>query len=280
MSDTLNPVVETTPVPQAPLPPVPADAPVPHDPLARERYEQMYGRPAPSPSPTQSPEPTTPAPVAATQGSEEVIQILNSLKAELEELRSTRVSPPSPTQPSTPPAAEPRWVDLVREGKIDEADAFLRKQIIAEATPLILEQVRSEATRNSGLEKQITAWNETLRSGSPEVVDFEDVIATRVEKELIDMMNRGLVKDDASYIDAYKKVTSKHVDNAKQQIQRIRAGGKIEAQTAHSQVLVGGSPNPSDSARLNPTTPVKDQPKTYVDIIRERQVANLKRQGL
>lgn len=270
-----------TPNQQANIPPV--NAPVPGDPLARERYEQLYGQPAPTLSPTASPtQPSEVVAPAANQTSEEVIQLITSLKAELEDLRNNRVSPPQPTQPSNPNDAI-KWTKLIQEGKIDEADEFLRKSTVEAAVPLAVQeaikQIEARMTTQATVEKEINAFNATLRAASPEVSEMEDVIASRVETELLDMQARGLVKDVPSYIDAYKKVTSKHVENAKAIIQRIRAGGKLEAQVSHQQVLVGSTPQPS-SIRIEGAPPQKVQPQSYADIIRERQLRQNKIQGI
>ena len=119
MPDTL----EQTPTPSVPVTEGPRDA----DRAAL--YEKHYGGTPPAPTEaTPEVESTanvdqTQIPVAppVAQIPPEVLQLLQSMRDELAEVKS-KVNTPAAPPPSDVTPTEPSWVSLLREGKIEEAE--------------------------------------------------------------------------------------------------------------------------------------------------------------
>lgn len=293
MSTENTPVA--TPVPGAPIPaqplpvaPVPVQVaqPVvppdpasltPVDPLARQRYEELYGRTAPTATapatPQAAPQPT---PTSSGSASEEVIQLINNLQEQIRTLEAaTRATPQQ-----NPPVASPEktWVELISEGKIDEGTALLRRQIASEVQPEVLRQVQQQSADTAYVEAAMNKINAEVATAFPEAKEFESYIESAVEKELLDKRAKGEIQNRDQFVEAYRAAVSKHASNAKETVLRIRGVVKTEAQTVRADVMSGAHPVPT--GRLDAPPPVIERPKTTADLIRERSERNARIQGL
>jgi hypothetical protein len=277
MSDLITQPVASPDVAQIPTPPQPP--PVPSDPIAVQRYQELYGTPPVStppitPANTQPSEPPASAP--GNFGSEEVIQLLNTMKAEIEQLRAAQ--PPATPTPVATPTQRQHWMDLVRAGKLEEADELLQTQTAERASQLAITQVEQRMATQNFINKKVEEINSGLRNANPDLVDMEDVIASRVEAELLDLQRNNKLQTPEQYVEAYHKAVSKQVDNAKQFIQRIRGAGALQAQTVRTEVLSSTTGQPS--ARIDAPPSTTSKPKTTFEILEERKNHQLKLRGL
>lgn len=296
----------TTPSPLAPTPtpvPAPESGPPLSQPAAEPQtptnysarqdiYQKYYGEPQ---QPAQQPVATEPtaqvvpdaqdpaAPAAdAPDPQQDRISQLEGQFAQVVQILERMVQPqqqPVPGAPAAPAGPSPTWVELVRQGKIEDAEQALfnkfESRLKTEVTSETLEAVRVEG--------EVKDFLTDLRGKNPDLVQFEEFIGSKAEGRLKAELASGRIRDTAAYVDAYKRSVNAAVADARNLVQQIRAAGKNDALTVRTEVLSSSpvAPNAVDQNRgVLPTAAKPAAPQSPQDYIARRQADAARRAGL
>jgi hypothetical protein len=283
--------VSTAPASAAPVPatPAPASPAAPAVPLsAREAiYAQYYNNGEPAPpaesTPTQPDGAALTAPAApppAPGPDADLANLVTSLKTELAQLREQMAKPPA--QPEAPPAPEPElpsWLALLKEGKVDEAEAALAERVARTLVPQAIEQSVAQSRERARAEAEMESFVGTLRTENPDLIPMEKMIAYEAQEALTAAQAAGKIKSTGDLVAAYKTAVSESVDRARKLVQTIRGAGKQEALTTRKEVVAASTLPPQ--AVSNPQTPqAEPAAETAEDYFARRRAAQAARQGL
>lgn len=241
----------------------PATVPVLGEPIAptaqsrAEMYDKYYASPASTPPVTvadnaPAAEPVvpaaTPAPVAPLGAA--AIADYNTRIAKLEQdLAAANARTAAPSAPSTPSAPDPAFFDLIREGKLDEAEALMARRVSAKLTTELesrLSRERESAVAQSALERKVDEFLTSLKSQNQHLEPLEQLIAMRAQRRITDAQTAGRVKSASDYFQIYKESVLAEVEEANKLVQHYRGAGKTEALTTRTEVL--------NSTPLRPST--------------------------
>lgn len=273
-----------TPVPvETPAPPPAPPAPPQSE---RERiYQQYYQAPpeAPAEAPPASPETPPPAPPPAPP-----VPDVAALEAKIRDLETRLNRPPeAPKPPEAPPppidekALKVRWVQLLAEGKFEEATDLLEEQMSRRMQQRIQPNAVHEAVESVRMEAEISKFVDRVKSDNPDVVEFEPYIASVVQAKLQQAVANKQINDAASYVEEFKKAVNAEVENARKLFQKLRASGKEESQVVRQEILAATPVIPSQSQRGEPNAqPKPAAPQTVSDYLAERRSRELRMKGL
>lgn len=214
---------------------------------------------------------------------------LAALKAALAEALAARSAPaPEPAAPvEATPSEDPddQWFDLIRQGKVREANALLRASVLEQAKREMLgpavEQVQAELEQRAAVQHEIDTFNTSIRSNAKDVIDagFEEQIAARVEFEISNKLANKSITNGPQLVEAYKTAVTKQVEEARKLIQRIRGDGANQARTAAAAAAASSATAVPGDVRPPAATGAKAPPMSPADVIRLRTEAQLASRG-
>jgi hypothetical protein len=189
--------------------------------------------------------------------------------------------PQQPEPVAAPGATEPppSWVELVRQGKIEDAE----KALFSKFESKLKTETTSEALEMFRVETEVNGFLSDLRAKNPDLVSFEDLIGVKAQAHLEAEFAGGKIHNTAAYLDAYKRAVNSAVADARNLVQQIRAAGKNEALTVKQEVLSSSpiAPNGVDQNRgALPNKGGQPPPQTAQDYIAQRQASAARRAGL
>lgn len=220
-------------------------------------YERFYANqappaqaPAPAPEATPSPapveptvpaEPTPTAPTApSTQDPEQLRNIVNEV------LRSLMPAPkaPEPTAPVAPavPVDPSAWVAQLTSGDFKGATETLEAQILArvqaQLAPQLQQQTMTEAVENFKAETALNEFVSSIRAANADIIKLEPLIAPKIQLQMQEWIQsqNGKVAPLA-YVEQYKTVATKEINEARSLIQQFRAAGAGSQQQVKQEVL-------------------------------------------
>lgn len=275
--------VETPPVPQAP----PTLTQQTTD--RSQIYEKYYGGNPPGPESTPPTEPTaqvvppvdvTPPPSVATLPPE-FAEAFSAMQQELVALR-TAVRPVAPTEPLAPLATDPSWVSLLREGKIEEAEAALVAAVAKKVGPDTVQQSVTQAREIARAEADIESFVKDIRTTNPDLVPLEKLITIEANETLERLRAEGKIKTTDDTVREYKKAVSASVENARKLYQTLRGSGKQEAMVRSREVLSTSplAPSAVDTQRTPQGPPQELQPESPEAYFEKRRAVDSWRKGL
>ena len=203
-----------------------------------------------------------------------------SLAAQVQQLIAKQAAPPQPTAPPTP--AED-WFSLLQSGKRTEAEQVLKDYIAQGASQKIIQETLVQAMELNRMEREIEDYNNSVRATNPDMLDVEDLISLKAEKEFNALL--PTVKNNKDYVNAYKTAVGKAVDSMRTVLRRQRAAAKNEAMTTRRDVLASTTIAPNDITNRQETGPSpneqsESQLQSPTDYLAARQAAYRKVTGV
>lgn len=180
--------------------------------------------------------------------------------------------------PDASPAEVRDWLDLLREGKKDEAEQALFKKFLGQAT----QESTTQALELFRVETEINDFVKDLRRENPDLVPFEKFIGYNAQVALEGAISSGKIRNSQDYVQHYKNAVNTAVKEARTMFQQIRAAEKANAQVTKREVL-SVSPVPATTQELNRGVPQKPEPpkvETAADYIKMRREQQERRAGL
>lgn len=250
---TPEPTVPVTPAaePQAPTA-QPTGTPQQQDRAAI--YERFYASqptapattsapaaPEPTPEPTPTPETTTPpSPTPTSPDPEQLRNIVNEV------LKSLM---PAPKAPEPAPAPTPAvivdptaWVTQLTSGDFRGATEALEAQVLAKVqaqlAPQLQQQTMTEAVENFKAETALNEFVNSIRTANADIIKLEPLIAPKIQLQMQEWIQsqNGKVAPLA-YVEQYKTVATKEINEARSLIQQFRAAGAGSQQQVKQEVL-------------------------------------------
>lgn len=181
----------------------------------------------------------------------EMTSTLEALRSELAEMKS-RLNPP--LQPVTRSEQPRGWVEKIREGKFDEAEASLAEATMTAMQPRIAAQI--EAARQSAYNDALSAsqvnvevdrYMTQVRAANPDILPFERYLQGPVLERMTLAQQTGRVKTPTDFLREYKSAVEAEVGNLRNLGQQFRAAGKDEALTRTADVNRSLSLNPQQT---------------------------------
>jgi|WetSurMetagenome_2_1015567.scaffolds.fasta_scaffold138310_1 hypothetical protein len=295
MPETNTPGAASENSPQSPVSTTAVETPASPQSAREAIYARHYGSDAAQTSPestaTESPaqgeqpvETAAAEPVALPPDPSERIGAVESQLAQIIDVLSKLTQPPPPvaavsTTPNTP---SPTWIDLLREGKVDEAEQLLATKLAKNFVPQAKSEATAEALELFRVETELTSYVTDLRGKNPDLLDFEDFIATTAKAQLDAMQIAGQIKSGDDYIKAYKNTVGSAVDKARKMVQKLRAAGTEEASIRNREVLKSSTITPNSVDTNRGTIQSKPEPivETTEDYIAKRRASMSRGSGL
>lgn len=248
-----------------------------------EVYKQIYGEPK-AVEPAAVAEPVKAVEPAAAKAAEPASDpTVAELKAQIAQLtESVRALAPKAAEPEKNPAQAAAdaqdWLELIKSGKREEADAALARMIADKTSQSII----SQAVEQYRAETDITAFVSDLRTKNPDLADLEDLIVVKAKSKLEAAYAQGKIKSITDHVTQYKAAVNTATEEARVVAQRLRASGKEEATIRQKEVVAASSPAPSaiDASRGVDTSAKQAQPESAEDYLAKRAAATRARQGL
>lgn len=233
-----------------------------------EKYQQLYAAPAVSDTPAEQPPPAgveEPSTSDEDQAVEQLTAYLKSLEDEIKSLKNaTLAAPATPAAPAAELPVGQRWVELLREGKFEDAYRLIREDAANEAmarfaeerAKLINEAEQRTITRQK-VESEVNTFIADLRRENPDVLPLEEHIVARAQARLQQLVDTGKITDASAWLNSYKQIVNDEVKSAKALVQQIRGAGKIDALTTKKEVLssIPVAPTPAVKEQQTPAAP-------------------------
>jgi hypothetical protein len=251
-------------------------------------YEQYYGTageapPAETTAPptevvAQTPQVEAPVVPPAATLPPEVLQLMQAMQAELADVKSRL---PQPVAQPAGPTPEANWVQLLREGKTDEAISEMAALVATKNYDALIQQTMAQTREVMRAEADIERFTTDLRSQNPELVPMESLIASEAQNRMAVARQQGLIKTTDDAIRIYKASVTEAVTSARKLYLTIRGDGKQEAQVRQREVLSSRpvSPQQVDTNRPQvtgePQEPPTESPTEYIE--RRRAIDNWKK---
>lgn len=202
--------------------------------------------------------------------------------------QATQSEPTPPNEPAAnaaaaaPAAPSADWLELLRQGKVEEAENALASKLankfVPQAKSEALEMFREQQTVETELTKFIT----DLRGKNPDLVPLEELIASKAKIRLEAAQATGKLRTTDDYIKAYKDAVNFAADDARKIAQTIRAAGKEDANLRNREVL-GASPVAPNAVNVNRATTAQQQAvreDTVEDYLARRRASAARTSGL
>ena len=257
-----------------------------------EKYNTLYGQ-TPTPTGEGTAEPTVEPVVEPTVGGEsgevqapstpaqpqeqtpqlppEVLAALQSIAGMQEELKTLRQTQPT-TQVEKPQAAavvetpqnvKTQWVELLKEGKFEEAtdqiSQYIEGKVLSKVAQDLAPSTINQSIEAIKYEQQITQDIQEVRTQLPTLIpnvdpsDLEAFIAPALEKALVLAEETQKPKNLNERRAIFKKALNEQVEFARKLFQKQRAAGSEAARTTHQQVLSSSPIPPQSVATPQPT---------------------------
>ena len=278
----MNPNV-TAPEPQvAAVPPIePSVQTPPVEPSPRQQiynnYAALYNQPAsPAPAEPVAPVVEPPAPVAQPSFDATALQeTISRLQAEVESLK------PKPVAPTVEPPAKAvmeQWVEMLAQGKYNEAEELLFKHFTPRIQAQIQPQLVQQATEASNAERQIQSFINKFEKDNADILSMKDYVVVGAERRLQIAQNEGKIKSTADFVREYQKAVTDEATELRTKLQITRGAGKDEAMTTRRQVLNATTMEPS--AIQMPQSNQPPAPQSSSDYIAARMAKSRQLQGI
>lgn len=217
----------------------------------------------------------------------QLLEYISNLVKKVESLESRLGN--NSTQPKTEetkPTEEKvkgKWIQLLADGKIEEAEAAMREAL---GVKTVDEQaIRTEAARTAmeqiKAQQRIDDINNNIRKNNPELVKMESFIGSRLQASMQDAVDSGKIKNPSDYVQFYETSLNKLVDEARGIIQEFRAAGAQQATVVKKEVLSSQTLPPNSVTNREPAksddTEVDDSPLDYFE---KRKQLMLRQRGM
>lgn len=196
--------------------------------------------PAPTSEPVAAPEPTpTPTPTSTAADPEQLRSIVNEV------LKSLMPAPKAPEPTPTAPVAivDPTaWVTQLTSGDFKGATEALEAQVLAKVqaqlAPQLQQQTMTEAVENFKAETALNEFVNSIRTANADIIKLEPLIAPKIQLQMQEWIQsqNGKVAPLA-YVEQYKTVATKEINEARSLIQQFRAAGAGSQQQVKQEVL-------------------------------------------
>lgn len=214
------------------------------------QYASLYNPQVPSdPPPSQAPEAPQQPSVSASQPQEdpriaELLSAVEELRQRNAQLES-KVNPPPPAPPVEEVHPLQKWVQLMSENKLDEAEKFFIEaygpKIAAKVQPQLI-QSSVEANR---AEVEIEKFVTNFEAANQDLLPLRDYVVLGAERRLQMAQNEGKIKTPADFVNEYRKAVTDEANALREKFQLARSAGKEEALTTQRTVLSATTLPPS-----------------------------------
>jgi hypothetical protein len=284
--------VETTPAATLPTT-VPTGTPQQQDRAAI--YERFYASQPTTTTTSAAPEtpPAEPAPVEPTTvvpttpptpSAPDPDQLRNIVNEVIKSLMpAPKPAAPAPTTPA--PVVDPTaWVSQLTSGDFKGATETLQAQILAsvqsQLAPQLQQQTMTEAVENFKAETALNEFVSSIRAANADIIKLEPLIAPKIQLQMQEWLQSQSEKvAPLAYVEHYKTVANKEINEARSLIQQFRAAGAGSQQTVKQEVLSSTtlSPTPIQAPQV-PT----GQPnlQSVTDYLTQRQNMTNMRNGM
>lgn len=228
-------------------------------------YRRLYENNAPAAQPTTSvaQQPTAQEP--------DYKELFNQLSSQVQQLLAAQAAPTG-SAATVPTIPQEDWFALLQAGKRTEAEKRLEDQMVTGAGQKIIQEAISRVTEINRMEREINDFNTQVRAQNADMLDVEELIANKAEKDFAMLQAAGKIQNSKDYVDGYKKVVSGAVDHVRNIMRRTRAAAKNEAMTTRRDVLASTVMTPNDIQRredqgqgnAQPTEPQVQSPTDYL----------------
>jgi hypothetical protein len=232
-------------------------------------YQKLYGQGNQPPAAEITP-PNSTLPAQEPDYKALYAQQAQQLQAILEKLNA-----PAPTAAVAPPAPTEDWFALLQAGKRTEAEQVLKDYVAQGAQQKIIQETLVQAMELNRMEREIEDFNNSVRASNSDMLDVEDLISLKAEKEF--SLLQPTIKNNKDYIAAYKTAVNKSVDAMRNTMRRTRAAAKNEALTTKREVLASTTMAPNDITQRQETSAphgeTENQMQSPTDYLAARQAA-------
>jgi hypothetical protein len=277
MSTVAEPLSQQSQEPLAP----PAS---PQDTSRAALYEQYYATQPTGETPAPAVAvPTPEAPAQVAQPSESVTppvaqippEFLTVLQGLQEKIAGLEAKLPAPPATPTTPEAESKWISLLREGKIKEAETAMAEHVAALNGPALTQQAIQQAVAQTRevmrAESEAATFVAQLRTENQDLLPMESLIAAEAQRLMNVKQQSGTIKTTDDAIRTYKESVTEAVSSARKLYHRIRGEGNQEAQVRNREVLASRPipPQSVDTSRpqvtgQQPQAPPEETPQDYM----------------
>jgi hypothetical protein len=156
---------------------------------------------------------------------------------------------PAPKAPEPAPAATPppvvdptAWVTQLTSGDFKGATEALEAQVLAKVqaqlAPQLQQQTMTEAVENFKAETALNEFVNSIRTANADIIKLEPLIAPKIQLQMQEWIQsqNGKVAPLA-YVEQYKTVATKEINEARSLIQQFRAAGAGSQQQVKQEVL-------------------------------------------
>lgn len=171
-----------------------------------------------------------------------------------------------PAEPPQPAAPKEDWFSLLQQGKRTEAEEAFKSLIAQGAEAKIIEKTMQQALEVTRMERAIEDYNNYVRANNSDMLDVEDLVSLKAEREFAAIQASGKIKTSTDYVNAYKDSVNKAIDSMRTVLRRTRAAAKNEAMTTRRDVLASTVMNPNDIQRREDQGQAANQPANEPDI--------------
>lgn len=196
--------------------------------------------PAPEPVAASEPTPSSPTPPPSAADPEQLRSIVNEV---LKSLMPAPKAPEPAAAAAPPPIVDPTaWVTQLTSGDFKGATEALEAQVLAKVqaqlAPQLQQQTMTEAVENFKAETALNEFVNSIRTANADIIKLEPLIAPKIQLQMQEWIQsqNGKVAPLA-YVEQYKTVATKEINEARSLIQQFRAAGAGSQQQVKQEVL-------------------------------------------
>jgi hypothetical protein len=206
-----------------------------------------------------------------------------AMRAELAQLRQSR-APQAPQQAAAPQtAAEVRqqWVERIRVGDFDGAEAAMAEALEKRLEAKIIDRVTSQATQATNVQLEITRHLDKVRSENPDVNRFESYLSAPVNAAVEAARAAGKIHSPEDFVREYKSAVDTEVGKLRNIVLEYRGQGVTQARTQQTRVQNAFTPAPQQVGdHTQPSQPAAGQGESSDDYFARRAASGARLRNL
>jgi len=205
-----------------------------------QKYARLYNQSMQAP-PAQAPMQAAPQ----NEPQADMVSELAAMRAELAQLRQARA--PQAPQAAAPPTRDEvrqQWVERIRVGDFDGAEAAMAEALEKRLEAKIIDRVTSQATQATNVQLELSRHLDKIRSENPDVIRFESYLSAPVNAAVEASRAAGKIHSPEDFVREYKSAVDNEVGKLRNIVLEYRGQGVTQARTQQTRVQQAFTPAP------------------------------------
>ena len=242
-----------------------------------QKYARLYSAP---PAMQAQPQANSAAPVQADPAPDMAAEMA-AMRAEMAQLRQGQPRQVPPAAPPTRDEVRAQWVERIRVGDFDGAEAAMAEALEKRLEAKIIDRVTSQATQATNVQLEVQRHLDKVRSENPDVLRFEGYLSAPVNAAVEAARAAGKIHSPEDFVREYKSAVDNEVGKLRNIVLEYRGQGVTQARTQQTRVQQAFTPAPQQVGdHTQPSQPAAGQGESTEDYFARRNASGARLRNL